>query len=88
MTTLAVNTDKLLTAADTIRTSVTTSDLQHHFPSVQPGNVVAWMRLMMFTAAAGGFAEEVSTELAVVANAITLGANDADEADASLGRRT
>lgn len=79
--TLSVRTEKLVTAASEIRKTITYSDLQQHFDSCQVGNMVGWMRIMTLTAAAGLFVEKFSSEIAVVANAITLGADDAELAD-------
>lgn len=78
---VSVHTDRLLTAAGDIRASLATSDLQHHLRTPRVGCLNAWRHLAAFTTAAEGFPAATSDQLAVIANAIALGADDADRSD-------
>ena len=79
--TMFVHTERLLTAAGDIRSSVATSNLQHHLHTPRVGDLQAWRHLSAFTTAAEEFAAATAEQLAVIANAIALGADDAGRAD-------
>ena len=79
--TMSVHTERLLQASGDIRSSVAQSDLQPHLRTPRVGDLQAWRHLSAFTTAAEAFAAASAEQLAVIANAIALGADDAGRAD-------
>ena len=79
--TMSVHTERLLTASGDIRSSVAQSGLQPRLQTPRVGDLQAWRHLSAFTTAAEAFAAASAEQLAVIANAIALGADDAGRAD-------
>ena len=80
-TSVSANTSRMMEAADGITAAIAASDLRHRFMSYRVGDIVGWRQLFALNAAAGAFTEVVSTQLATIAAAIALGANDVRQAD-------
>jgi len=80
-TSVSANTSRMIDAADGVTAATAWSDLRHRFTSYRVGDIVEWRQLFALNAAAGAFTEVVPTQLATIAAAITLGANDVRQAD-------
>lgn len=78
---LSIRPQRLDRIADSMRRRLEQNDLTDSLPTVAVGYVSPSMDLARLSAAAGGFRDALAEQITVIANAFSLGADDAKAAD-------
>lgn len=79
--TLLADTARMEDTAGDMRRLITDIDLQRTFRDVEVGDAAASLQLATLSNKAGAFLDAMTPQVAAIANAITLGADDAATAD-------
>lgn len=79
--TLLAHTARMRDTAGDMRRRITDIDLRRTFRDVQVGDAAASRQLATLGTKAGEFLDAMTPQVAAIANAITLGADDASTAD-------
>jgi len=79
--TLSIRTTQLRDIAQDVRRRLTASDLKQRLAVPDIGPAAATSQLRLLCVAAAAFPEAMTPQLSGVANALTLGADDAETAD-------